>query len=47
MSMIYLCVPVARYNVVEYLGAYEIFSNEKRMKDCVIYTSCDAIIDHK
>jgi hypothetical protein len=29
MSTLYLWVPVARYNVVEYLGAYEIFSNKK------------------
>jgi hypothetical protein len=35
MYALHLQVPVARYNVIEYLGAYQIFSNEKRMKDCV------------
>jgi ribosomal protein S12 len=33
-------LPGVRYNVIEYLGAYQIFSNEKRMKDCVMYASC-------
>jgi hypothetical protein len=38
-------LPVARYNVVEYVGAYQIFSDEKKNKRyCDVNESCDKIM---